>query len=154
MVSIFAGSFYETFIKAASIEFARARTFFQDVLVNAIPGDAVDLLPEWVDIYQIDSTLSTADKQALALGFFTTRGNQELSYIQDRFDDAGLAAVTVGESQGSECQCGLAETGVTECGGSGAYMTLAGSVSAAEEIQALVLAEYYRPAQVPVINNL
>ena len=66
------GSNYQKFVSAISKEFDRLHEYIANVRKQAIPANATDMLPEWVNIYGINQLLDDNKKRSLAKVYYSS----------------------------------------------------------------------------------
>lgn len=161
--------YFESLLSGLSQEPKRIRSFFDVIIREMNPGTAIDMQPEWYQLYGLiyDDSKTIEEQQGETLERFTALGGQDIVYLQDKIEKAGFTSVTLVEniSPGTPTSnvCGIARTGVARCFGSNGWGTdwifhyfVTGTVADKKEFQRLrSLLQKLAPAHlIPVFRVL
>jgi uncharacterized protein YmfQ (DUF2313 family) len=145
-------SAYAKFVRATGAEFGRLVAFFREVRAQAIPGNATMLLPEWAELYEVDRSLSEDEQRNLVATYHTAVGDQSFAYLVEQFRKAGFD-VTIDTIESPTSECGVEETGASECAGVGRIVTLIGTVKS-EAARKAVMRVWHYHAPLHVIKHI
>lgn len=143
---------HEAVFRAMSKELGRLDAFMISVRDESNPETIDQLLNEWVEIYNINPNLSDVDKKAAILSYYTAIGNQALNYLQTQINKLNFGAIVI-EFIDFSSHCGIAITGVAQCGQTHTTLRVIGTFTSDQLSQIQELIEYYKPAHVEVIYD-